>query len=143
MGPELIDPQRFDLKDSRPTNSSDCYALGMVVYETMSGHLPFHHHTDLTVFVKVLAGEHPTRGAGFGESLWEMLTRCWTPWPNKRPSIQDVLQCLDRTSNLPESPGVIEGDYSEWDSADDSSGMISPFTSLQCLVVSTPSIASP
>jgi serine/threonine protein kinase len=56
MSPELIDPQRFGLKGSRPTRSSDCYALGMVIYETISGNLPFHEHTDLTVFVKVLEG---------------------------------------------------------------------------------------
>jgi hypothetical protein len=52
-------------KSSRPTESSDCYALGMVVYETISGNLPFHEDTDLTVFVKVLEGERPLRGAGF------------------------------------------------------------------------------
>ena len=139
MGPELVDPQQFGLENSRPTKPSDCYALGMVIYETISGHLPFHQHTDLTVFVKVLAGERPIRGAGFAESLWEMLTRCWTSQPNDRPSIQDVLQCLDGVSNSPEPPGEM-GDSDEWESVDDSSGMVSPFTPLRCPVVLTPSI---
>ena len=31
--PELLDPEQFGLTDSRPTKQSDCYALGMVVYE--------------------------------------------------------------------------------------------------------------
>ena len=69
MSPELIAPQRSGFEDSRPTRSSDCYALGMVVYETISGHLPFRKHTDLTVFVKVLEGERPHREGGFTDSL--------------------------------------------------------------------------
>lgn len=145
MSPELIDPQRFGLEHSRPTKSSDCYALGMVVYETISGHLPFHQHADLTVFVKVLAGERPSRGAGFADSLWKMLVQCWAPQPNDRPSIRDVLQCLAGASPEPLPFGLdgeIEGDCDEWDSADDSSGIVSPFPPLQSLVVSMPSTAT-
>jgi len=33
MSPELIFPGEFGISDSRPTKRSDCYALGMVVYE--------------------------------------------------------------------------------------------------------------
>ena len=33
MSPELLDPDRFGITDCRPTKQSDCYALGMVVYE--------------------------------------------------------------------------------------------------------------
>ena len=33
MSPELLDPDRFGIADCRPTKQSDCYALGMVVYE--------------------------------------------------------------------------------------------------------------
>jgi serine/threonine protein kinase len=31
--PELIVPEQFGLENSRRTKSSDCYALGMVIYE--------------------------------------------------------------------------------------------------------------
>ena len=126
MSPELIAPQRFGLEKSRPTKSSDCYALGMVIYETISGNLPFHKHTDLAVVMKVLEGERPPRRSGFTDSLWEMLELCWTSEPNYRPSIEDVLRCLVMVSNLPAppSPGVDEGmedeDY-DWDSETESS----------------------
>jgi hypothetical protein len=36
MSPELLDPGRFGIPHSeggRPTRQSDCYALGMVIYE--------------------------------------------------------------------------------------------------------------
>jgi serine/threonine protein kinase len=111
MSPELIAPQRFGLKSSRPTKSSDCYAFGMVIYETISGNLPFHKDTDLVVFVKVLEGERPPRGVRFREGLWRMLEQCWGSQPNDRPTIEDVLQCLEMPSNSsePSSPEVDEG----------------------------------
>ena len=94
----------------------------MVVYETISGRLPFHQHTDLTVFMKVMKSERPTRGAGFAESLWKVLAKCWAPQPNDRPSIEDVLQCLDTVSNSQElsfEPVEETGeDSDEEDSAD-------------------------
>jgi len=36
MSPELLDPERLGMpesEDNRPTRQSDCYALGMVIYE--------------------------------------------------------------------------------------------------------------
>ena len=95
MSPERIDPERFGFKDGRPTISSDCYALGMVIYETIGGHPPFHKHPNFTVLVKILNGERPPRRGGFTEILWKMLELCWEPQPNARPGIEDVLQCLE------------------------------------------------
>ena len=126
MSPELISPQRFGLEKSRPTKSSDCYALGMVIYETISGNLPFHKHADLTVFTKVLEGERPPRGLRFTQRLWEMLELCWTPQPNHRPSIEDVLQCLVVILNSPASPSPVVDeemeDVGDWNSESGSSG---------------------
>ena len=130
MSPELIDPQRFGLESSRPTKSSDCYALGMVIYETISGHLPFHKHTDLTVFVKVLEGKRPPRAVGFTDSLWEMLKLCWMPQSNARPNIEDILQYLERSSQPPGSqpPGISEGDQGTNSSSGTSSHVTPPTT---------------
>ena len=36
MSPELLHPEKFGMlesEDNRPTRQSDCYALGMVIYE--------------------------------------------------------------------------------------------------------------
>ena len=127
MSPELIAPQRFGLKSSRPTQSSDCYALGMVIYETISGNLPFHEDADLTVFVKVLEGGRPLRGARFRKALWGMLEQCWEFQPSNRPTIEEVLRCLEMFSDLsePPSPEMDEGterDGDDWDSTNSSSG---------------------
>ena len=128
MSPERIAPEQFGFKNSRPTISSDCYALGMVIYETISGNLPFHKDTDLTVSVKVVVkGEHPPRGVRFTAGLWGMLERCWASKPSNRPSIEDVLRCMETSSTLlePLSPRVDEGTHAndnDWDSATGSSG---------------------
>jgi serine/threonine protein kinase len=44
MSPELLDPELFGIPESegdRPTRQSDCYALGMVIYEVRARRSPF------------------------------------------------------------------------------------------------------
>ena len=127
MSPELINPQQFGFKKSRSTKPSDCYALGMVIYETISGKLSFHRHADMIVILKVLEGERPPRGARFTENLWKTLELCWASQPNDRPSIEDVLQRLEviSSSSEPPFPGAeeMEEDSDDYDSMSCSSGV--------------------
>ena len=59
MSPELLlDPDRFG-PSPLPTKQSDCYALGMVILEVLSGEAPFKPYMDYVVLQKVLAGERP------------------------------------------------------------------------------------
>lgn len=101
MSPELIDPRQFTSGKPRPTKSSDCYALGMVTYETISGNVPFHRVANHTVTLMISAGEHPPRDVRFTDGLWRMLEKCWMFQPNDRPYIEEVLQCLKESSRLP------------------------------------------
>ena len=105
MSPELFFPENFGLKDGRRTKRSDCYALGMVIYEVLSGQVPFPRCSVYAVVMKVSAGERPERPQGternwFIESVWRMLERCWAPKRDDRPSIGDVLRCLEEASSL-------------------------------------------
>ena len=111
MSPELIAPERFGFEICHPTKSSDCYALGMVVYETVSGNVPFHETPDRAVFLKVVDGQRPRREAVFTESLWKMMERCWMSRSIERPSVEDVLLCLEMCSNqqFPPLPGLGKG----------------------------------
>ena len=98
--PELLDPEPFGLKDSFQTKESDCYALGMVVYEVLSGRIPFAQYKDTIVIRKVMDGERPERPRGtrekwFTDGLWGMLELCWKPQPQDRPSLKALLQCLE------------------------------------------------
>ena len=110
MSPELLNPQQFGFKKIHPTESSDCYALGMVIYETISGCLPFHRHRGIAVALKVLEGERPPRETWFTDSLWGMLEMCWESQPAIRPSIEEVLRRLEMESPPPvESPSPSPG----------------------------------
>ena len=104
MSPELLAPEMFGMERSRPTKSSDCYSLGMVVYEIVSGKKPFQETQDTAVLLKIVQGARPRRYEGFVDSLWGMMEECWTFQPNGRPSIEDVLQRLEMCSS---SPGTV------------------------------------
>ena len=107
MSPELINPKRFGLNKSRPTKPSDCYAFGMVMYETISGHIPFYEDQNHpTIFMQVLDGEHPSRGDDFTDGLWEVMEQCWRPQRDARPEIEDVLLYLESILPPSEPPSV-------------------------------------
>jgi len=118
MSPELLIPEEFGLRDSYGTKSSDCYALGMTVYEVLSGHIPFHKVSAPANMMKVIKGERPERPQGtegdlFTDDVWGILESCWKSEPGDRPTIDRVLQSLEEASGFwtplpplsPESPG--------------------------------------
>ena len=99
MSPELLNPELFGLNEGRPTKQSDCYALGMVVYEVLSGKTPFAPSTAPIVIRLVLDGKRPERpqreeGKQFTDAIWEVLERCWKPRPSDRASVKSVLLSL-------------------------------------------------
>jgi len=111
MSPELLHPDQFGLEDSRPTKESDCYALGMVIYEVLSGQTPFTSLKDFIVIRKVVDGERParpegTKGVWFTDDLWETMELCWVTQPNSRPNIETVFERLEHVSRTwkPPSP---------------------------------------
>ena len=113
MSPELLHPEEFGFEQSRPTKQSDCYALGMVILEVLSGEPPFARDKDFIVMRKVIDGERPRRpeGAFFTNRLWMTLEKCWSPQPTDRPSGEAVLECLGQVSKnwQPRLPPVAEG----------------------------------
>lgn len=125
MSPELLHPDQFNLADSQPTKESDCYALGMVIYEVLSGQVPFAPLKNFVVARKVVDGERPARpegvkGAWFTDELWATMELCWATQPENRPYIAAVLECLEQVSRDWEPPppqteeSVVEMDEDDW-----------------------------
>ena len=124
MSPELLDPEQFGLDHGRPTKESDCYALGMVIYEVLTGRPPFAPLKDHVVTRKVTDGKRPERpegvkGTWFTDELWGMLGLCWATHAQNRPSIEAVRECLEQVSGTwkPVPPQVNEGaekDGDDW-----------------------------
>lgn len=115
--PELLVPEQFGLKEGRPTEASDCYALGMVIYEVLSGRTPFAQYSFLAVVWKVLEGERPERPRGaqgmwFTDNVWETLELCWKPQPRDRINAKTVLLGLEGNPCPPMSPSDATGTVS-------------------------------
>ena len=111
MSPELFDPE---IENHNPTEYSDRYALGMVMYEVLSGHAPFYTSKIWAVSGKVLKGDRPERpqgaeGVWFIGEIWKVLQTCWTHQAENRARIEDVLQCLEEVSRswIPPSPRLV------------------------------------
>ena len=126
MSPELLDPERFGSKRGRPTKESDCYALGMVILEVLTGQVPFPSQNGFVVSRKVVDGERPGRPQGveaawFTDDLWGTLEQCWSPQPEVRPTVEAILKHLERGSTgwQPLPPSADSNDV-QTDSDDDS-----------------------
>ena len=130
MSPELFCPEDFGLADGRRTKHSDCYALGMVIYEVLSGQMPFSGYGTYPAIVKICRGDRPERPQGpegkwFTDVIWRTLECCWAPKRDDRPGIEDVLRALGEVSGswTPLSP-LVEGpptmDLSTWSLSDSS-----------------------
>ncbi|KAF9646793.1 kinase-like protein [Thelephora ganbajun] len=100
MSPELFDPE---IQGHRRTKSSDCYAFGMVIYEVLSGHIPFYQYQHFAACCKVFKGGRPERpqgveGVWFTDDVWVTLECCWASQPENRPNVKDVLQRLEKVA---------------------------------------------
>ena len=100
MGPELLRPGSFSFEDGRLTKGSDCYALGMVILEVLSGEAPFANDNAVGVMRKVINGKRPERPTEvwFTDDLWGTLEQCWSSQPKMRPTAEVVLERLEQAS---------------------------------------------
>lgn len=127
MGPELLDPARFD-SDGRLTCESDCYALGMMIYEVsqlscshrlssftssqvLTGLQPFLHGSIYAAAAAILGGERPEKpldagSLGFSGGLWELVQACWSELASTRPTARQLFNHLSPASRTWDPPRV-------------------------------------
>jgi len=143
MSPELIYPERFNLAKSRPTEKSDCYAMGMVIYEVLSGQTPFFPSIPVVIIGKVLEGKRPQRPQGeegklFTDAIWGLLELCWKHQPSDRANIRAMLSCLEGNPPVwlpPDAGGCFGVNGDQPDATLSDSGMYSRFASALLLII--------
>ncbi|KAG8733305.1 Adaptor for signal transduction [Ceratobasidium sp. 423] len=93
------------------TEASDVYALGMTIYETMAGKIPYNGKNDTIVFILVtVKKEFPERlqampnDGGSTDRLWKLLTMCWSFEPTARPSAAKVAETMRAIVSNTETP---------------------------------------
>ena len=97
LAPELLHPTKFGLEKGVPSKEGDVYALGMAVYQVLTGQLPFHPKKKFEVIHVVVDGERPPKPEnaeeiGMTEALWGLMRECWKEDRASRPVIQEILR---------------------------------------------------
>ncbi|GAB4515170.1 MAG: hypothetical protein Tsb0020_33780 [Haliangiales bacterium] len=87
--PPYMAPEQW-LDASRADARTDQYALGVLAYQALTGHVPFQAMTDNTMALAHASHPVPTLGEDFPESLDEVIARALSKRPSER--YDDVLE---------------------------------------------------
>jgi len=96
MAPELLYSEKFGLDKAAPSKEADVYALGMTVYQVLTGKWPFHPRREMEIIHVVISGERPSKPEnaeeiGMTDVIWDLLGECWREDRTKRPTISEIL----------------------------------------------------
>lgn len=136
MSPELVSASCANSR-VRATRESDCYALGMVIYEVcwlyslewasidpsqvLTGLRPFHHLSIWGIVLAMVTGERPrkphdAKSLGLSDLLWELVESCWSQESSDRPTAQQLFDHLSDVSHTWVPPMVYPAIGSDSDS---------------------------
>ncbi|KAF9645811.1 kinase-like protein [Thelephora ganbajun] len=103
MSPELLAPKKFGMESAKPTTQADIYAFGLVVFQVLTGEIPFRGLGSVGFVFPVVEGLRPAKpkdafAIGFSDSLWDFVQRCWDADMKLRPEVMEVVTNLDRAA---------------------------------------------
>ncbi|XP_052308804.1 serine/threonine-protein kinase STY17 isoform X2 [Populus trichocarpa] len=90
MAPEVIEHKPYDYK-------ADVFSFGIVMWELLTGELPYSYLTPLQAAVGVVQkGLRPTIPKHTYPKLAELLERCWQRDPTQRPNFSQIIDILQQ-----------------------------------------------
>jgi serine/threonine protein kinase len=138
MAPELLFSTKFGLKKGVPSKEADVYALGMTVYQVLTGKWPFFPKKESEVIHAVILGGRPPKpenaeGIGMTEVVWDLVEECWREDRTKRPIISEVLgRFCDITGDRKTTDSMIEAAGPQLDTSGNRDSIHSESTLVQC-----------
>ena len=96
LSPEIINSKPYDTK-------SDIWSLGVLLYQMMTFKMPFNAQSLPLLSIKINRGVYSPPPSVYSAELRDILKRCLTQDPEKRPSVNEILQLpiiKDRINNF-------------------------------------------
>jgi serine/threonine protein kinase len=106
IAPEVLSGEAADYR-------SDLWALGVVLYEAASGHLPFEGRTGFEISSAILREMPKPLGPPVPPGLWAIIQHCLTKEPIQRyqraSEVQAALEAVQSAVNVSPEPGADRG----------------------------------
>lgn len=96
--PNYMSPEQFGFNDRRVDHRTDIYALGVILYELLTGHLPFRAHSlrELALAHRTIKPAPPPPQYGVHPTLVDVMLRSLEKEPNERHPSAEVLRDIIR-----------------------------------------------
>lgn len=87
-------PELFQLEDKRLSKKADIYAIGMLIYEVVTGEVPYKGMMAPMIILKVARGQRVSLPDNVDPTIRDVFQRCTDPKPSERPSADTVVDLL-------------------------------------------------
>jgi serine/threonine protein kinase len=94
MAPEMFQSQAY-------TEKVDVYSYGIVLFELLTGDIPYQGENSFSLPVQVTRGLRPTIPKGLSKTWTKLMTSCWHDKPSRRPGFDKIVQTLLTLTNEP------------------------------------------
>ncbi|KAF8548432.1 kinase-like protein [Imleria badia] len=93
---DLVDHGDAKTQHTGPTTQSDIYSFGGIMFQILSGKVPYHYYSrDMQIVAAIFKGETTTRpdNPRVTDNRWGFIQRCWSSFRNvvQRPSSEEVV----------------------------------------------------
>ncbi|KAH7912184.1 kinase-like domain-containing protein [Hygrophoropsis aurantiaca] len=80
----------------KPTKESDIYSFGSIMYQVLSGKIPYHHiRSEPQVLIALVGQAKPRHEQSIPDISWQFITECWKDPARLRPTATSVVEHVE------------------------------------------------